>query len=79
MRLPLEEKLSAVQKVVLKGLRAFLGTAPGPCLVVSYRKDYFGDAWSRCMKKGMRQATRWSVGEVELFAAFVSKTNSCGY
>jgi hypothetical protein len=31
------------------------------------------------MKRGMRSATEWSVGEVELFAAFVSRINSCGY
>jgi hypothetical protein len=79
MRLPLEDHLRPVQKVLLRGFKALLGSAPGPVLVASYNKPFFGNAWAPCMKHGMRSATEWSVGEIELFAAFVSRVNSCGY
>ena len=79
MRLPLEERLTRVQKLVLRAMKSLLGDAPGPIMIASYNKPFFGNAWARCMKEGMRGATEWSVGEVELFAAFVSRLNSCGY
>ena len=79
MRLPLEEHLRPVQKVTLQAFKAMFGSAPGPVLIASYNKPFFGNAWARCMKQGMRSSTEWSVGEIELFAAFVSRLNSCGY
>lgn len=79
MRLPLEQHLRPIQKLALRAFQALLGGTPGPVLVVSYNKAFFGNGWARCMKQGMRHATEWSVGEVELFAAFVSRVNSCAY
>jgi hypothetical protein len=79
MRLPLEEGLRCVQKLLLRGFKRIAGDAPGPVLIASYNKRFFGNAWARCMKEGMRGATEWSIGEVELFAAFVSQVNSCAY
>lgn len=79
MRLPLEQRLRPVQKLALRAFKALLGGAPGPVLIASYNKRFFGNGWARCMKEGMRSATEWSVGEIELFAAFVSRINSCGY
>jgi hypothetical protein len=79
MRLPLEQHLRPLQKLLLRVFKATLGSAPGPVLVASYNKPFFGDGWARCMKEGMRSATEWSVGEIELFAAFVSRVNSCAY
>jgi hypothetical protein len=79
MRLPLEQRLRPLQKLVLRAFKALLGSAPGPVLIASYNKRFFGNGWARCMKEGMRSATEWSVGEVELFAAFVSRLNSCSY
>lgn len=79
MRLPLEQQLRPLQKIVLKAFKALLGSAPGPVLIASYNKGFFGNGWALCMKEGMRSATEWSVGEIELFAAFVSRANSCGY
>jgi hypothetical protein len=79
MRLPLEEHLRPVQKVVLSLFKVMCGDALGPVLIASYNKRFFGNAWARCMKEGMREGTEWSVGEVELFAAFISRVNSCGY
>jgi len=79
MRLPIEDRLTRVQKIVLGVMKALLGDAPGPMMIASYNKRFFGNAWAACIKNGMRGATEWSVGEVELFAAFVSRLNSCGY
>ena len=79
MRLPLEQKLRPVQKALLWLIKRGLGTAPGPVLVSSYRKDLFGTPFSRCMQEGMRGLEHWSDGEAELFAAFVSKLNACHF
>ncbi len=79
MRLPIEEHLRPAQKLALKVFKLMLGDAPGPVLVASYNKPFFGNGWAPCMREGMREATEWSVGEIELFAAFVSRVNSCGY
>ena len=79
MRLPLERRLRPLQKVALGVFRALLGRAPGPVLIASYNKAFFGNGWAPCMKLGMRSAAHWSIGEIELFAAFVSRINSCGY
>ena len=79
MRLPLERHLRPLQKMVLQLFKALLGGAPGPVLIASYNKRFFGHGWAPCMKEGMRSATAWRVGEIELFAAFVSRINSCGY
>ena len=79
MRLPLESSLRPIQKLVLRAFRTMFGSTPGPVLIASYNKRFFGDGWAPCMKKGMRSATEWSIGEIELFAAFVSRINSCGY
>jgi hypothetical protein len=79
MRLPLEQQLRPVQKIALRACKALFGRAPGPVLIASYNKAFFGNGWAPCMKHGMRSATEWTVGEIELFAAFVSRLNSCGY
>lgn len=55
------------------------GHKPGPILLASYRKDFFGNPFAPCLDQAMRGARHWTVGEVELFAAFVSRLNTCGY
>ncbi len=68
------------QKAVLAQIRANSnGRAPGPVLVMSYRRDLFGKYIAECFQEAMRESTEWSVGEVELFAAFVSNLNQCRY
>jgi hypothetical protein len=79
MRLPLEAHLRPIQKLLLRAFNVMFGRTPGPVLIASYNKAFFGNGWAPCMKKGMRSATEWSIGEIELFAAFVSRLNSCGY
>ena len=75
----LEHGHRPLQKVFLRIIQAIAGRKPGPVLVFSYRSEFFGKAFSACLQESMRRSTAWSVGEVELFAAFVSKLNQCAY
>jgi hypothetical protein len=68
-----------VQKLFLRVIRLIAGRMPGPILVMSYRSELFGKAFSACLQEAMRRCTAWSVGEVEVFAAFVSRLNRCAY
>jgi hypothetical protein len=44
-----------------------------------YRRDFFGDPFSDALEEVMRGPSEWSVGERELFAAFVSCRNQCPF
>jgi hypothetical protein len=69
-----------LQKVILHFMRSSLrGKAPAPVLVMSYRRELFGKYLAACFQEGMRGGREWSLGEVELFAAFVSRLNECKY
>jgi uncharacterized peroxidase-related enzyme len=45
--------------------------------VVKYRSDFYGAPMSRVTHDAMRGPSAWSVGDRELMAAFVAKSNSC--
>jgi uncharacterized peroxidase-related enzyme len=47
--------------------------------ILLYRPAFFGRPYLRLMREVMRGASEWSVGERELFAAFVSRRNSCTF
>jgi uncharacterized peroxidase-related enzyme len=80
MRLPLlRAGQSRLQRALFGIIRRLAGDIPGPILVMSYRKAYFGRRFSRCLQEIMRRCQHWSVAEVELFAAVVSKKNGCAY
>jgi hypothetical protein len=68
-----------MQKLPLGIIRMLCGHVPGPILVMSYQRNLFGKWFANCLQEGMKRATEWSNGEVEIFAAFVSKLNSCAY
>ncbi|HKF24218.1 MAG TPA: hypothetical protein VKE93_21800 [Candidatus Angelobacter sp.] len=67
------------QRLSFAFFHAFLGQVPGPVLALSYRRDFCGKYLARCYQQGLRRAQEWSVGEVELFAAFVSTLNRCHF
>ena len=46
MRLPIERRLRPVQTIVLRALKAMFGDAPGPFLLASYNKPFFGNGWT---------------------------------
>ena len=46
---------------------------------LTYRTDMFGTPFARALQDVMRGPSEWSVGERELFAAFVSRRNQCPF
>ncbi len=47
--------------------------------LLSYRPEMFGQPFSAYLETVLRGPSDWNVGERELFAAFVSRTNQCKY
>ena len=68
---PLADKLKLV------AMRLFAGHAPGVVRTLLYRKSFFGGKFSELTQQVMRGPSPWSVGEREIFAAFVSRLNQC--
>ena len=75
----LERGHRPLQKLQFALIRGLCGHVPGPILMMSYRRDFFGRHLAEGLQQAMRQAGEWSVGELELFAAFVSNHNRCHY
>ena len=75
----LENGHTRLQKAQFRLAKAVTGGVPPPILVMSYRRDHFGRWIAPCFQEAMRQGKEWSTYETELFAAFVSKLNSCRY
>ena len=44
-----------------------------------YRAEIFGQQFSAYLQEVLRGPSEWSIGERELFAAFVSQKNQCIY
>jgi hypothetical protein len=47
--------------------------------LVKYRADFYGMPMGAVTHEAMRGPSRWSVGDRELMAAFVSKMNACEF
>jgi hypothetical protein len=62
-------------RLAVMGIMA--GHAPGVVRTLLYRKEYFGRPFSQLTQQVMRGPSAWSVGEREIFAAFVSRRNQC--
>jgi hypothetical protein len=58
---------------------ALRGHVPGVVRTLKYRGEFFGDQWSKLAQQVLRGPSEWTVGERELFAAFVSKVNACDF
>ena len=46
---------------------------------LSFRPHLFGNPFNSLTEEVMRGPSEWSVGERELFAAFVSERNRCAF
>ena len=53
--------------------------APDVVRTLLYRESFFGRPHSRLTQAVMRGPSDWSVGQRELFAAFVSRLNRCQF
>jgi uncharacterized peroxidase-related enzyme len=47
--------------------------------LVKYRSDFYGGPMSAVTQEAMRGPSTWSIGDRELIAAFVAKTNQCEF
>jgi hypothetical protein len=65
--------------VFLAIIARIVGQVPGPIATMSYRSERWGKEFSRLLQLAMRGPSSWSIGEREIFAAFVSKLNQCRY
>jgi hypothetical protein len=70
----LRQKLTLLMIRVVSGFRA-----PDVVKTLWYRKAFFGGPLSVLTQQVMRGASDWSVGERELFAAFVSRLAQCPF
>jgi hypothetical protein len=58
-----------------------LSRHPVPDVVktLTYRPEFFGKYMSAVFQEVMRGPSEWSIGDRELMAAYVSKTNECEF
>jgi hypothetical protein len=75
----LETGFRPLQQIQLAVIKMLVGQVPGPIAVMSRGRDLFGAELAASFQQAMRRSTAWTVGEVELFAALVSKWNQCAY
>jgi hypothetical protein len=53
--------------------------APDVVKTLQYRPEFFGGLMSPVFQETMRGSSEWSIGDRELMAAYVSKTNECEF
>ena len=76
----LEDGHVPAEAVLLDAVRARRGTEPPDVLkTLHYRPELFGRPYSETLDLAMNGPSDWSVGERELFAAFVSSLNQCPF
>jgi hypothetical protein len=68
------------QKLLIGMIRLVSGHRTQDILrTLLYRPAFFGTPYSAYVQAVMRGPSEWSVGERELFAAFVSRKNQCAF
>jgi hypothetical protein len=68
------------KKVFFKLVRLMSGHPPPSVIkTLTYRPDFFGNPMNLVFQEVMRGPSEWSIGERELMASFVSKTNECEF
>ena len=67
-------------KLRFLAIRLFAGyRVPDVAKTLRYRPDFFGAPMSALFQEVMRGPSEWSIGDRELMAAFVSRTNACEF
>jgi len=81
MRLAILDRGHGFGTKILFALIRAVSRQPTPEVVklVMYRPDFFGTHMKKVTHEAMRGPSAWSVGDRELMAAFVSKTNNCEF
>lgn len=68
------------KKLVLAMIRMVLRQpAPDVVKTLLYRPDFLGDPLNDLFQQGMRGPSGWSIGDRELMAAYVSRSNECEF
>ena len=52
---------------------------PDVVKTIKYRPEFWGGQMSEVFQEVMRGPSEWSIGDRELMAAFISKTNECEF
>jgi hypothetical protein len=66
------------RKLLLKFIGLMQGfEAPDVVKTLMYRPDYLGKPLTEVLQAAIRGPSEWSIGELELFAAFTSRLNQC--
>jgi hypothetical protein len=78
------KNIESGQKFSKKLILALIGfklgeRAPDVLRTIWYRPEFFGAHYARYLNAVMRGPSEWSVGERELFAAFISQRNECPF
>jgi hypothetical protein len=81
MRLKRLEHSHRLPQRLLIGLIGLVSRERAPDVIrtLLYRPEFFGTPMNEVMEHAMRGPSPWSVGERELFAAFVSRQNQCAF
>jgi hypothetical protein len=81
MRLAILDHGHQLRHKALLALIRVVSRRPAPDVIKTmlYRKDFFGGPMNEVVQEAMRGESQWSVGDRELMAAFVSKTNECEF
>jgi len=81
MRLRVVERGHRLRERVMLMIAGTLSGRRVPDVVrmLFYRPELFGRPFSAWLQQVMRGPSDWSVGERELFAAFVSRRNNCPF
>ena len=81
MRLRVVERGHRLRERLILIIAGALGGRRVPDVVrtLFYRPELFGRPFSAWLQQVMRGPSDWSVGERELFAAFVSRRNNCPF
>ena len=69
--------LNRVLYMVIQTMSGF--RAPDVVRTLRYRANFFGAHHSAHTQAVMRGPSEWSIGDRELFAAFVSRVNKCHF
>jgi hypothetical protein len=78
------KKVETGQRFPQKLLIAFLtlktrSRVPDVVRTLTYRPELYGKAYNKWLHTIMREESRWTVGQRELFAAFTSRCNQCPF